>query len=64
LLVFSGSSIDGCYKGAYVLKNYGEGKPELILVGTGSEVHLCVGAAQKLGFPTSGKILLSLLKKY
>eukprot|EP01091_Cochliopodium_minus_P016991 TRINITY_DN653_c1_g1_i2.p1 TRINITY_DN653_c1_g1~~TRINITY_DN653_c1_g1_i2.p1 ORF type:complete len:677 (-),score=222.50 TRINITY_DN653_c1_g1_i2:43-2073(-) len=48
-----GTSIDGCYKGAYVLKNYGEGKPELILVGSGSEVHLCVGAAQKLNFPTS-----------
>ena len=34
-------------KGAYVLKDFGS-DPEVILIGTGSEVELCVNAAQKL----------------
>lgn len=35
-------------RGAYVLADFGNGKPKLILMGTGSEVHLCVNAAKKL----------------
>ncbi|NWF59456.1 MAG: transketolase [Fischerella sp.] len=42
-----GSSIEGVTKGAYVLSG-GEGTPDLILIGTGSEVPLCVEAAKKL----------------
>lgn len=43
----AGTSIDGVAKGAYTIVDC-EGTPELILMGTGSEVQLCVGAAEKL----------------
>ncbi len=42
-----GSSIENAMKGAYVLSD-SEGTPELILIGTGSEVGLCVKAADQL----------------
>jgi transketolase len=42
-----GSSIDAVAKGAYVLSG-GEETPDIILMGTGSEVYLCVQAAEKL----------------
>lgn len=42
-----GSSIDAVAKGAYVLSD-SDGTPDLILIGTGSEVPLCVEAAAKL----------------
>lgn len=42
-----GSSIDNAAKGAYVLSD-SEGTPDIILIGTGSEVFLCVDAADKL----------------
>ncbi|MEO0455476.1 MAG: transketolase [Cyanobacteria bacterium P01_A01_bin.114] len=42
-----GSSIDAVAKGAYVLSDDG-GTPDLILIGTGSEVSLCVEAATQL----------------
>jgi transketolase len=35
-------------KGAYILKDAPDGKPDVILMGTGSEVALCVGAAEEL----------------
>jgi transketolase len=38
----------GVAKGGYVLKDADGGKPELLLIGTGSEVPLCVEAAEKL----------------
>jgi transketolase len=38
----------GVAKGAYVLADAPGGKPELILMGTGSEVSLCVDAYEKL----------------
>lgn len=44
---FSETSIEGVTKGAYTLVNC-EGTPDLILIGTGSEVSLCVTAAEKL----------------
>eukprot|EP00276_Gloeochaete_wittrockiana_P009105 CAMPEP_0184644108 /NCGR_PEP_ID=MMETSP0308-20130426/863_1 /TAXON_ID=38269 /ORGANISM="Gloeochaete witrockiana, Strain SAG 46.84" /LENGTH=786 /DNA_ID=CAMNT_0027072441 /DNA_START=106 /DNA_END=2466 /DNA_ORIENTATION=+ len=44
-----GSSLEGLAKGAYIISDNSTGnKPELILVATGSEVHLIVGAAEKL----------------
>jgi transketolase len=43
----AGSSIEKTAKGAYVLSD-SEGTPELILIGTGSEVQLCVEAADIL----------------
>ena len=38
----------GLEHGAYVLADPPEGDPELILIGTGSEVHLCVDAYEQL----------------
>lgn len=42
-----GSSIEKAVKGAYVLSD-SDGTPEIILIGTGSEVMLCVEAAEQL----------------
>ena len=39
---------DAIERGAYVLKDTGEGGPDLIFIGTGSEVSLCLEAAEKL----------------
>jgi transketolase len=38
----------GLAKGGYVLSDAPGGTPDVILIGTGSEVHLCVEAAAKL----------------
>lgn len=38
----------GAAKGAYILSEAEGGSPEIILIGTGSEVSLCVGAQAKL----------------
>ncbi|NET35002.1 MAG: transketolase [Cyanothece sp. SIO1E1] len=43
----AGSSIDGVAQGAYVVDDC-EGTPEVILIGTGSEVSLCIKAAEQL----------------
>jgi transketolase len=43
----AGSSMEGTAKGAYPVIDC-EGTPDLILMGTGSEVGLCVDAAAKL----------------
>ena len=39
----------GLARGAYVLADAPEGKPEVILIGTGSEVALCIDAFEELG---------------
>jgi transketolase len=38
----------GVAKGGYVLADSAGGKPDVLLIGTGSEVQLCVGAYEKL----------------
>src|SRR5215831_2559206 len=38
----------GVWRGAYILADAGNGKPEIILMGTGSEVRLCVDVYEKL----------------
>jgi transketolase len=38
----------GVEKGAYVLADAEDGEPEVLLLGTGSEVHLCVDAYEQL----------------
>jgi transketolase len=43
----AGSSIENAAKGGYILSD-SEGTPDIILIGTGSEVSLCVEAAEKL----------------
>jgi transketolase len=42
------ASAMGTRQGGYVLWQSGEGQPELILVGTGSEVHLALEAGERL----------------
>ena len=39
---------DGLHRGGYVLADSPDGRPEVILIGTGSEVSLCVAAHEKL----------------
>jgi transketolase len=41
-------SAAGTAQGAYVLKEAANGKPDCILIGTGSEVQICLDAAAKL----------------
>lgn len=43
----AGTSIEGVKKGAYTVVD-SQGTPDLILIGTGSELSLCVTAAEKL----------------
>jgi transketolase len=42
------AAASGVTKGAYVLADAEGGKPDVILIGTGSELHLCVEAYEKL----------------
>jgi transketolase len=42
------ASAAGAQQGGYVLADAAVGKPEVILIGTGSELSLCVGAYEKL----------------
>jgi transketolase len=48
LPAIAGSSVEGALRGAYPVVDPAEGRPELILVSTGSEVSLCTQAAAKL----------------
>ncbi|MBF2034673.1 MAG: transketolase [Leptolyngbyaceae cyanobacterium T60_A2020_046] len=43
----AGTSVEGVAKGAYVISD-SDGTPDLILIGTGSELQLCVSAAETL----------------
>ncbi len=43
----AGTSIEGTAKGGYIISG-GEETPDIILIGTGSELQLCAGAADKL----------------
>jgi transketolase len=42
------ASAEGFHRGAYVLADAPNGKPDVLLLGTGSEVSLCLDAYQKL----------------
>jgi transketolase len=49
------ASAEGVARGAYVLRDAANGAPEVLLVGTGSEVQICVAAQEALeaeGIPT------------
>jgi transketolase len=39
---------DAIERGAYVLRDSGDGEPDVVLIGTGSEVSLCVEASERL----------------
>lgn len=42
------ASADGLHRGAYILHDANDGKPEVILIASGSEVHIAIEAAQKI----------------
>lgn len=42
------AAADGVAKGAYVLADAGNSRPDVILIGTGSEVQLCLAAYEQL----------------
>ncbi|HPQ29645.1 MAG TPA: transketolase, partial [Desulfobacteraceae bacterium] len=42
------SPVAGLSKGAYILKESPDKKPDVILIGTGSEVHIAIDACQRL----------------
>jgi len=44
----AGLADPGVARGAYVLRHAGGGPPQVVLIGTGSEVQLCLGAAELL----------------
>jgi transketolase len=39
---------DAIHRGAYVLRDSSNGDPDVILIGTGSELHICAQAAEQL----------------
>jgi transketolase len=43
------AAASGLARGGYILADAPDGRPQVILIGTGSEVSLCVAAAEKLG---------------
>jgi len=47
--------VEGVPKGAYILSEASQGKPELILIATGSEVHLALAAQVQLA--SQGKLV-------
>ena len=48
LPVLAGTSAEGVAKGGYVLADAGDGTPQVILIATGSELHLAVEAREVL----------------
>jgi len=42
-----GTSVEGALKGGYIVSDC-EGKPDIVIVGTGSELHICTGAKPKI----------------
>ena len=48
-------NFEGVARGAYIVRDDGSGEPDLILVGTGSEVAVCLGAADLL--ETEGRLV-------
>jgi transketolase len=48
---------EGVARGGYILVEAEDGEPDVILVGTGSEVHLCVEAAHALRTGSGGEAL-------
>jgi len=42
------ANADGLHKGAYILKDFGQDRPQIILIASGSEVSLILAAAEKL----------------
>ncbi len=54
------AAASGVARGAYVLADAAGGKPDVILIGTGSEVALCLAAAERLGAEGVGARVVSM----
>jgi transketolase len=54
------ASADGLHRGAYVLADSQNGRPEVLLLGTGSEVALCVDAYEALAAEGIGARVVSM----
>jgi transketolase len=48
---------EGLSRGGYVLHDPAEGEPEIILIATGSEVHLALGAAKRLADKVKARVV-------
>ena len=56
------AAADGLARGAYVIADAAQRDPQVILIGTGSEVQLCIKAYERLtseGFAVSGAVLIN-----
>ena len=54
----SGAKEPGVTRGGYILSDAAEGPPDVILIGTGSEVDLCVKAQEKLkGYGVKARVV-------
>ncbi len=51
---------DGVPRGAYTLVDEPDDRPDLVLIGTGSEVHLCVAAGEQLATDRLGVRVVSM----
>jgi transketolase len=52
------AKIGGASKGAYILSEAGDGAPDVILIGSGSEVSLCMKAQEKLkGYGVKARVV-------
>ncbi len=60
LPVLEGSAGADVERGAYVLADAAHGRPDVVLIGTGSEVQLCVGAAKLLAADGIGARVVSM----
>ncbi len=58
--VLAGTEHDGVAQGAYVLSDAAHGEPDVVLIGTGSELQLCVAAAKLLASDGIGARVVSM----
>ncbi|MCC6436570.1 MAG: transketolase [Acidimicrobiales bacterium] len=58
--VLAGTAEGAVDRGAYVLVDPANGRPDIVLIGTGSEVQLCVGAAKLLAADGIGARVVSM----
>ena len=54
------AAADGVSRGAYVMADAGQGRPQVILIGSGSEVQLCVKAYEALAAEGVGARVVSM----
>jgi len=58
--VLEGTSADGVAEGAYIVHDVAHGNPDVVLIGTGSELQLCLEAARLLAGEGIGARVVSM----